>query len=118
MQPINPMELQMDTSYELRESAHLERHPEDGQAVAAAAHSFDLQAFLTAFAHGNTTLLGYPHKSVRPVTVLWWAECEADMGQLLDLLRLANKSTDHAVRLSAQAILATMARNYADECAQ
>lgn len=109
----------MDTLDEIRAAEYIERNPDSAAAlhVREAAHAYSFGCFLAEFERGNLSLIETPMwPTYRPrSTVLEYLESEADMAQMLDLIRLASKCSDIPVRLAAQAIVATLARKYADD---
>lgn len=109
----------MDTLDEISAAEYIERHPDSNAAlhVREAAHAYSFGCFLAEFERGNDKIVEtpqWPSSSPRS-TILEYCECEADMAQMLDLIRLASKCSDIPVRLAAQAIVATLARKYADD---
>jgi len=107
----------MDTLDEIRSAEYIERNPESNaaQAVREAAHAYSFGVFLSEFERGNDKIVETPQYSRERSTIQEVAECDMDIGPVLDLIRAASKCNHATLRLQAQAIVATLARQYADD---
>lgn len=107
----------MDTLDEIRSAEHIELNPDGAAALhlREAAHAYSFGVFLSEFERGNDKIIETPQYGRNRSTVREVAECDMDLGPVLDMIRAATKCSDIPVRLAAQAIVATLARQYADD---